>query len=437
MKSRSLVFRGVVAAIGSVAVAASIGLSPASGQMYHDRVVSRNPADFTPSLVAVSGQRRPEAAAVAASGDTVYVGGRFGAINDNTGAQVDREHLFALDRSTGDLRQWAPQVNRRIWSLAVVGDSVYIGGDFTTVNGVRRTKIAKVDAVTGEVDTAFNARLRGGKVSGIQLVNGRLIVSGAFGANLVAIDPATGQNTGYIDLDIAGTYMNRKSVIHNFAVNPQGTRLVAVGDFITVEGEAQGRVFMANLDAGGASLSDWEYPYFENECASTSGRWRSYVQDVDFSPDGSYFAIVSAGYVAPTGTLGFAVCDAVARFETNNLAPVKPTWINYTGGDSLRSVAITGAAVYVQGHNRWLNNPQGRDSAGPGAVNARGGGRSRPSDRSRVVVEPTAPEPNRWQGHAGGGRRHLVGQRLHQVPWRAASRPSVHTAPLIRSRVVR
>ncbi len=54
------------------------------------------------------------------------------------------------------------------------------------------------------------------------------------------------------------------------------------------------------------------------------------------------------------------LCDSVSRFETNNLDPTAPTWINYSGGDSLKSVAVTGAAVYVQGHSRWLNNPYGR-----------------------------------------------------------------------------
>ncbi len=53
-------------------------------------------------------------------------------------------------------------------------------------------------------------------------------------------------------------------------------------------------------------------------------------------------------------------------------APAKPTWINYTGGDTLHSVAVSGAAVYVQGHQRWLDNPQGADSAGAGAVDRPG-----------------------------------------------------------------
>ncbi len=30
-------------------------------------------------------------------------------------------------------------------------------------------------------------------------------------------------------------------------------------------------------------------------------------------------------------------------------------------------MAVTGAAVYVQGHSRWLDNPFGQDSMGPGA----------------------------------------------------------------------
>ncbi|MDN5894936.1 MAG: hypothetical protein L0H93_13035, partial [Nocardioides sp.] len=412
---------------GAMVVALGV-TSPASAQIEHDTVVSENAADYTPSLVPVDGARRPEASALAVSEDTVYVGGRFGAVNDNNGNRVDREDLFALDRDTGELRSWAPQTNRRVWSLEVVGDSVYIGGQFQTVNGVRRTRLAKVDAVTGEVDQGFNARIRGGAVYEITYANGNLIISGAFNQNLLALDPETGADTGLIDLDIDGSYMNRQTKVEDFAVNPQGTRLVATGDFKTVEGEAQGRVFMANLNDTGATLSDWEYPYFENECASQSGRWRSYVQDVDFSPDGSYFAIVSAGYVAPTGTIGYAVCDAVARFETNNLSPTQPTWINYTGGDSLRSVAITGAAVYVQGHNRWLNNPLGRDSAGPGAVDARGGGAVDPDTGLALPWNP--PHPMRIGGREIVAVDNGIWWGNDAVRWRGQQRRGLQFTPL-------
>lgn len=53
-------------------------------------------------------------------------------------------------------------------------------------------------------------------------------------------------------------------------------------------------------------------------------------------------------------------------------AYLRPMWINYLGGDSLHSVAVTGAAIHVQGHQRWPDLPYGRDSAGAGAVSRPG-----------------------------------------------------------------
>jgi len=110
------------------------------------------------------------------------------------------------------------------------------------------------------------------------------------------------------------------------------------------------------------------------------------AQGVDFSPDGTYFVIVATG--GPTGTNG--VCDAAARFETANVsATAAPTWINWTGGDTLYSVAVTGPAVYVGGHQRWLDNPFGRDSAGPGAVSRPGIGAIDPVTGRALAWNPT------------------------------------------------
>ena len=40
----------------------------------------------------------------------------------------------------------------------------------------------------------------------------------------------------------------------------------------------------------------------------------------------------------------------------------------FTGGDSLYSVAVTGTAIYMGGHQRWENNPFCADCLGPGGV---------------------------------------------------------------------
>ncbi len=133
----------------------------------------------------------------------------------------------------------------------------------------------------------------------------------------------------------------------------------------TVAHHARSRAFMLDLGHSKASLDSWYYKPLESLCKGP--KTPDYLRDVDFSPNGKYFVIVSSGYVPRRGDLGKTVCDAAARFETSIAHPKRPTWINYTGGDTLHSVAVTGSAVYVQGHLRWLDNPQGRDSEGPGA----------------------------------------------------------------------
>jgi hypothetical protein len=134
-------------------------------------------------------------------------------------------------------------------------------------------------------------------------------------------------------------------------------------------------------------VSAWRYTPLQQMCASTS--LPDYMRDVDFSPDGSYFVTVSTGFVPQAGQVGTALCDAAARFETTNLSPTRPTWINYTGGDTLHSVAVTDLAVYVQGHQRWLNNPQGRNTAGPGAVSRPGIGAINPTTGLALSWNPT------------------------------------------------
>ena len=43
------------------------------------------------------------------------------------------------------------QVDGRVNAILVVGDRVYLGGDFTHVNGVRRNYLAAMDASTGQL----------------------------------------------------------------------------------------------------------------------------------------------------------------------------------------------------------------------------------------------------------------------------------------------
>ncbi len=346
---------------------------PAQAGHLHPSVVQPNPVNVTPNVTDAGLPNNSAVFAINQLGGTMYAGGRFRTVTNATHTQTyNRTNVMAFDAVSGAMTSFAPVVNGDVWAIQPSGSSVYIAGAFSSVNGIPRRGIAKLDATTGVVDLTFDAHLTGGTVFDAHLVGGRLIISGNFAKRMQALNPSTGANTGYINLPITGRVSNGSGAtnVYRFAVNPTGDRLVAVGNFTSVGGQARSRAFMLDLGATSATVDPWYYQPLSNMCAAAS--LPSYLKDVDFSPDGSYFVIASTGFVPQSGGIGRDVCDAAARFETAIANPFRPTWINYTGGDTLHSVIVTGAAVYVNGHQRWLDNPFGRDNAGTGAVSRPG-----------------------------------------------------------------
>jgi hypothetical protein len=270
----------------------------------------------------------------------------------------------------------------QVWAME--GDpatgSVYVGGDFKTVNG-RTASLVKVNAA-GQVDAAFNPPFRAGRVNEIELVNvggtKRLIVGGSFGGKLLALNPATGSNTGLIKESITGEVCYSvcswgTTSVYDFAVS--GDRLAAVGNFAQVGGLARLKFAMLDLSrAAGDQLTSWYHSGFAKRCATDHERRVANLQGVDFSPSGSHFSVAATGQIPASHAdiwhfdgakpVNSTVCDAVGRFAVADMS--KPQWINYTGGDSVWTVADTGAAVYAQGHFKWMDNPDGHASLGTG-----------------------------------------------------------------------
>ena len=382
--ARALVVAASVMAVG-VAVADPAGASIALGH-----VVSANPANFTPNVASGAVYKFVQ------SNGVMYAGGEFSSVSTASGVSpggtFTRNNVVAFNPTNGVINSFASRTNGAVWALAASGGSIYIGGDFTTANGVARRGLAKVSATTGAIDTAFNANLNG-SVKDAAVVSGRLIIAGTFTRQLRAVNLNSGADTGYINLPMTTNLGSNAGALqmYRFAINPAGTRLVGVGNFTTVGGQTHYRAVQINLGTTSATVNPWNYAPLRNGCSAATVP--NYLRDVDFSPNGSFFVIVSTGYVPLNGQVGSSICDAAARFETNVTNPTRPTWINYTGGDTLHSVAVTDAAVYVQGHQRWLNNPQGRNSAGPGAVSRPGIG----------AINPTTGLANTWNPTKEGG----------------------------------
>jgi hypothetical protein len=96
-----------------------------------------------------------DAAAIATSGGLVYVGGHFDNAcltgkNGAHGACVDgsqpRYKLAAVSTANGALSPWAPQGNGvigvRVLSVNAASGTLVAGGDFTTINGLDRRRLA-------------------------------------------------------------------------------------------------------------------------------------------------------------------------------------------------------------------------------------------------------------------------------------------------------
>ena len=357
--------------VGATATVAGLLPSPASAAPVaaaHTVVVNPNPVDTTPHVL----DGRTEA--VLDLGTRVIVGGEFTQVKRWSKPEVfSRTGLFAYDKATGAIDPvFAPQPNAKVTALLRAPDGkVFVSGQFKTIGGVSSPFLAKVDAVTGAVDTTFAPAITG-MVYDMHVANGRLYVGGSFTkvrnlvrTNFAILDPTTGKAVG-TDLAFTGAAkgINR---IQRFDVSPDGTKLVAIGNFATVGGQARPDVARLDLTAaGGATVSTWSTDQYRDGQCGTS--YETYVYDVDISPDGTYFVIVTTG--GPKGTT--TLCDTAARWELATTGVAQPTWRNYTGGDSLTSVATTGAVVYVAGHQRWADNPSGRDSKGPGAVDRQG-----------------------------------------------------------------
>jgi len=366
-----------------VAVSATLGLAALPATAFNadhgNQVVSADPANFTPHVMNGSVN------AITQIGTKIIAAGTFTSVSPsgsfgNTGDDVVRNRIFAFDASTGAIDPaFNPNLGGEATSLTSDGTYVYVGGSFGSVGGNSAIKRVVKLTAAGSVVGAFNA-VPNKVVNEVVVRGSRLYVGGAFTSvrsggvttarnALAALDPTTGAVLSSVNVSFAGVYdpaLGGPTTIKRFDISPNGTRLAAVGSFATVGGLP--RAQMVVLDVGGAvaSVAPWATNRFDaahNNCASV---FDTFMRDVDFSPDGSYFVVTTTGAFAGGATSG-TLCDTITRWETGSTGN-DPSWVDYTGGDTTYGVAVTGSAVYIGGHFRWVNNAFQGDQAGPGAV---------------------------------------------------------------------
>jgi hypothetical protein len=170
-------------------------------------------------------------------GDTVYVGGSFSTVTSPDGATVvNRANLAAFDVRTGALiTGFQANTNGPVRALAYDGVRLYVGGSYTTINGVSRNRLAAVDPVTGTVNPTWVANANS-NVYDLAVAVGKLYVAGSFStlkgssrSRLAAVDLATSA------LDPFAPQVDNTVVA--LAVSADGNRMyIGGGSYTTVNG---------------------------------------------------------------------------------------------------------------------------------------------------------------------------------------------------------
>lgn len=153
---------------------------------------------------------------------------------------------------------WSPSFNHDVYALAIGPDgSTYIGGDFDSVNGLRRYALTRVSA-TGEVEGLVTDAYFPGIVNAIaRQPGGGMIVGGDF-----SYDTADQSRLNILRLEADGSLdpqwnPQADAPVRALVASPSGSVYVG-GSFATIGGRS--RNFLAKLagDGVGAADPDWD-----------------------------------------------------------------------------------------------------------------------------------------------------------------------------------
>ncbi len=232
---------------------AAIGVDPASPG--YGNPTSFNPgADNTVFTLALTGD-----------GNTLYAGGAFSSITGASGGPYPRNRIAAIDTAGANPTTWNPNVNNYVNSLVLSGSTLYAAGSFTQIQGSSsgpylRNYLAAIDTVNAN-PTPWDPKPNN-IVSDMALSGSILYVGGQFSTiqggsggpylrnRLAAVDTATG-NPNAFDPDADNNVLA-------VALSSDGSTLYAGGAFNRLKvssGTPYTRNFIAAVDADPASAA--------------------------------------------------------------------------------------------------------------------------------------------------------------------------------------
>ncbi|MDJ0349984.1 hypothetical protein [Cryobacterium sp. PH29-G1] len=286
-------------------------------------------------------------------GNTVYVGGEFtkarpaGASAGTS--EVSRNNLMAYDLSTGVMTSFDPSLNGTVRAVTASpdGSRIYVGGAFTKVGTQTRTRLAAFDASTGQLVSTWTPT-----------ANGTVRALGTFGGTVYAggsFTSASGQARQRIAAfsSATGALGAWKGSIADGAVNaltvsPNGDRVVIGGSFTSYNGATTPGYGMAATNSSTGAGLTWNIGKLIKN-AGPNGAILSLTSDAD--------GVYGTGYDYGSG----AMFEGTFRASWSNGNTV---WIEDCHGDTYSAVPV-GDVVYTTAHAHFCGNIGGFGETSP------------------------------------------------------------------------
>ena len=233
-----------------------------------------------------------------------------------------------------------PNLNGQVLSVAASpdGSRIYVGGDFTTANGVNRFRLAAYNTATGALVTTFAPTLNA-RVRAVVATNTTVYVGGSFStANGVTRTRLAAFSA--TDGSLLSWAPPADAVVNAMVMAPGGTKLIVGGQFANLNNSSE--YGMGALDAvTGANL-----PWAADAVVQDGGPNAA----IDtLSTDGTN--VYGAGYVFGSG--GNLEGTFAAEPTNGNIV-----WVEDCHGDTY-STYSSGAAIYAVGHPHFCDDVPG------------------------------------------------------------------------------
>ena len=260
---RRLLTATALAATSIIAISAA-GPAPVSANALDQGVVvNPDPVDNTP--YAMNGR----VYTFATVGNTVVVGGTFTTLrNAGNPTDISRPYLFSYNRNTGQINTaFTPVLDNWVDAIEISpdGQSVIVGGKFQNVNGTSRPSLAKISLSNGNLVGGFNANVAG-RVRDLDVHGGKVYIGGdiwSVGGQQRSRMAAVDVNTGAVDSTFTvGTTLPRNTVdwVSKIDVRPNGDEAVIIGNFAEVDNQPRMQFAVIDLTGPTAVLSDYTAP---------------------------------------------------------------------------------------------------------------------------------------------------------------------------------